>query len=260
MGSMAMSNEAERGMSYDRAFFSNISTGSRTSARKVLPVAMEVQRCRSIIDVGCGTGAWLAAAAESGVADVIGVDGGYVNLDQLEIPRERFVAADLSTLTFAALRAAPAVGDRRFDMAMSLEVAEHLPEAAAAGFVALLTSLSDVVLFSAAIPFQGGTAHLNEQFPSWWARHFASRGFMALDIVRDRVWDDASVEWWYRQNVMLFVASHHPAASLARPSVTLDRIHPVHYRRLVDWGLQGAASSGRLWSNQEQAMTATWPR
>lgn len=254
-----MSSEAERGMSYNRAFFSGISTGSRASARKVLPVAMEVQPYRSIIDVGCGTGAWLAAATELGVVDVTGVDGAYVNLDQLEIPRDRFVSADLSTLTREALRAVPAVGDRRFDMAMSLEVAEHLPHEAAAGFVALLTSLSDVVLFSAAIPFQGGTSHLNEQFPTWWARRFAHEGFVPLDIIRDRVWDDASVEWWYRQNVMLFVASKHPAASLARPSSTLDRIHPAHYRRVVDWGLTGAKASGRLWSNQEQAMTATWP-
>lgn len=254
-----MSDRTDHDGSYSHAFFSNISSGSRSSARKVLPIAMEVQPCRSMIDIGCGTGAWLAAAGELGVADTIGVDGAYVNPDQLEIPRDRFIAADLTALKADGLGAMPRMAGRRFDVAMSVEVAEHLPEASAAGFVALLTSLSDVVLFSAAIPFQGGVAHLNEQFPSWWARHFARHGYMALDLIRDRVWDDTSVEWWYRQNALLFVASHHPAASLARPTATLDRIHPAHYRRVVDWGLKCAVASGRHWSNQGQAMAATWP-
>lgn len=254
-----MSDQTDPSGSYNRAFFSNISSGSRLSARKVLPIAMEVQPCRSIIDIGCGTGAWLAGAAELGVGETIGVDGAYVDRNQLEIPAERFISADLTTLTVDALRAMPGVGGRRFDLAMSVEVAEHLPESSAAGFVALLTSLSDVVLFSAAIPFQGGVAHLNEQFPSWWAKHFARHGYMPLDLIRDRVWDETSVEWWYRQNVMLFVASHHPAASLARPAATLDRIHPAHYRRVVDWGMTCAKTASRTWANQDQAIAANWP-
>ncbi len=253
-----MSDQANPGV-YSKAFFSNIASGSRASAGKVLPIAMQLQPCRSIIDIGCGTGAWLAAARDMGVADVVGVDGAYVDRSQLEIPADRFVAADLATLTVEGVRAMPAVGARRFDMVMSVEVAEHLPESAAAGFVALLTSLADVVLFSAAIPFQGGNSHRNEQFPSWWARHFASRGYVALDTIRDRVWDDTSVEWWYRQNMLMFVASHHAAATLERPSSMLDRIHPAHYRRVVDWGMQCAKTAGRSWSNQEQAVAAAWP-
>ena len=56
--------------------------------------------------------------------------------------------------------------DRRFDLALSLEVAEHLPPECGSEFVQTLTDLSSVILFSAAIPFQGGTDHLNEQWPS----------------------------------------------------------------------------------------------
>ena len=98
-----MSDQPASGGVYDQAFFATIARGSRASALKVLPIAMEIQPCRSIVDIGCGTGAWLAAAAELGVNETVGVDGAYVDVGQLEIPRERFIAADLSSLTPASL-------------------------------------------------------------------------------------------------------------------------------------------------------------
>jgi len=254
-----MSDHSDATTAYNQQFFSNIAGGSRRSAHRVLPVVFELSRVRSIVDVGCGTGAWLAAAMELGVADVVGVDGAYVQRSQREIPAERFVEADLGGLTAAALGSHGAVGGRRFDLAMSLEVAEHLSEAAAAGFVSLLTSLAPMVLFSAAIPFQGGVGHQNEQFPSWWARHFASRGYVPLDVIRDRVWDDPSVEWWYRQNTILFVSSDHPAAGAPVSRGMLDRVHPAHYRRIVDWGMMHVNGTGRRWVSEEQALRAWWP-
>lgn len=254
-----MSDQSDATAAYNQRFFASISSGSRRSARRVLPLVYELTPVRSIIDIGCGTGAWLAAAMESGIGDVVGVDGAYVQQHQREIPAERFVEADLAMLTPETLRGRAAVGERRFDLAMSLEVAEHLPEASAAGFVALLTSLAPVVLFSAAIPFQGGTGHQNEQFPSWWAKRFAARGYVPLDVIRDRVWDDASVEWWYRQNTLVFVASDHPAASIPARGGMLDRVHPAHYRRIVDWGMDHVRGVGRRWVSEEQGLRAWWP-
>jgi hypothetical protein len=95
--------------------------------------------------------------------------------------------------------------EREFDLVLSLEVAEHLPEESAAGFSQSLARLGPIVLFSAAAPQQGGTGHLNEQWPSYWVRHFAQNGFTVVDCLRDRIWRDERIEWRYRQNLLLFV-------------------------------------------------------
>ncbi len=240
----AVSGEAIRKSDtpYTPQFMAAIATGSYQSAMRILPVAFELVCPRSVIDLGCGPGAWLKACRDLGVEDVVGVDGSYVETEKLVIPVSRFVAADLPDETPLSLASRLPDGPRRFDLAMSLEVAEHLPAAAAANFVDLLCSLAPVVLFSAAIPYQGGTNHVHERFPSFWQSQFARHDYVAIDAVRSRVWGDQTVEWWYRQNTLLFA---HPdtlagneklAQARGRTSDTaLDLIHPAHYQRIVDW-------------------------
>lgn len=227
---------------YTTEFMSAIASGSRQSAMRILPIAFELVCPRSVIDLGCGPGAWLNACRQLGVEDVVGVDGDYVQVAQLEIPASLFVPVDLPNETPASLAPRLPGGPRRFDLAMSLEVAEHLPPAAGGGFVDLLCSLAPVVLFSAAIPFQGGTNHLHECFPSFWQSHFARHGYLAIDAVRARVWDDQNVEWWYRQNTLLFASADalasNPKLAEARAKTgdgALDMIHPAHYQRVVAW-------------------------
>ena len=72
-------------------------------------------------------------------------------------------------------------------------------------FVADLVALAPVVLFSAAIPGQGGTDHINEQWQDYWARLFAKHDYVALDFLRLKFWNDSRIEWWYRQNIILYV-------------------------------------------------------
>jgi cyclopropane fatty-acyl-phospholipid synthase-like methyltransferase len=150
---------------------------------------------RSVIDVGCGQGTWLAVFREHGLEDVWGVDGDHVDRGQLEIPAEQFQAADLTH---------PLTVNRRFDLVVSLEVAEHLPAGCADDFIESLTRLGPAVLFSAAIPYQGGACHVNEQWPSYWTKRFQDRGYEPVDCLRRHVWEDARVEWWYAQNVLLY--------------------------------------------------------
>lgn len=228
---------------YTPGFYAGIADGSRRSALRILPLVFELVPHDSIIDVGCGVGSWLNAARQLGVHDVTGVDGDYVQREQLEIPADRFVAADLPGLTHRQLAERTPSGPRRYDLVLSLEVAEHLPPTAAGGFIDLLCALGPVVLFSAAVPFQGGTNHLNERFPSFWATHFARHGYLAVDAVRQRVWDDANVEWWYRQNTLLFASqealSRCNALSQWRQrtrDAAIDLIHPAHYQRVIEWG------------------------
>lgn len=182
---------------YDQDYYDAFSDVTRRSAEAIVPFLMELLSPRSVCDVGCGPGIWLAVFAEHGVGEVLGMDGDYVQRESLQIDPERFVAADLA-------HEVPAVG--RFDLALSLEVAEHLPEHAAGGFVEALVGLAPAVLFSAAVPGQGGRGHVNEQWPPYWQRLFKQHGYRLIDCVRPRIWDRGKVKFWYRQNMLLFAS------------------------------------------------------
>jgi len=198
--------------SYNDAFYRFLAVTSGASAHAVLPHLLDIIHPESVLDVGCGTGEWLKAFADAGVSDIQGVDGPWVNADALQIPRDCFRAVDLRV---------PIDLGRHFDLVVSLEVAEHIPHASADTFVDSLVRHGDIVLFSAAIPGQGGTFHVNEQWPEYWGKRFKARGYVGIDCVRPLVWEDPSVDYWYAQNVFLFVrdttlASH---ATLQRESL-----------------------------------------
>lgn len=211
-------------MKYGSAYFSAQKETLR-SARAVVPRIAEMVQPRSVVDVGCGIGVWLSGFVELGVTDIIGVDGAYVPRDLLVIPQDRFRAADLTQ---------PLQLGRTFDVALSLEVAEHLPGEVAGAFVASLTSLAPVVIFSAAIPIQGGRGHVNEQWQTYWARLFGEQGFVAVDAIRPEIWTCRDVDWWYRQNTIVYVREERLASykllAEARQRTDermLDIVHPV---------------------------------
>jgi SAM-dependent methyltransferase len=180
---------------YTTDFFDTIRDGARRSAEVVVPIVLETLKPTSVIDVGCGDGTWLSVFLEMGVKDVWGLDGDYVNVTQLRIPRGLFRPTDLSS---------PFMFERKFDLAMSLEVAEHLPPSSAKGFVESLSRLASLILFSAAIPLQGGTNHLNEQWPDYWVELFRTHDYLPIDFIRGRIWSNRKVEWYYSQNTILF--------------------------------------------------------
>ncbi|HMO50413.1 MAG TPA: class I SAM-dependent methyltransferase [Kiritimatiellia bacterium] len=169
---------------------------TRHSSARIVPLVLEWLAPRSVVDVGCGHGHWLKPFVDAGIADVRGMDGAYVDTNQLVFPREKFQVVDLN---------APPAADRRFDLAISLEVAEHLNPASSEPFVSLLTSLSDCILFSAAVPGQPGNDHINARWPGYWRKRFAAHGYVALDGLRPRIWHDEAVMMCYRQNTMLMV-------------------------------------------------------
>jgi SAM-dependent methyltransferase len=217
---------------YGDEFYLSNERGSGLSASRVVPVFLEVIAPRSVVDVGCGIGTWSAAFRERGITDIVGVDGAYVNRRNLRIDPGLFLARDLEE---------PLAIGRKFDLAVCVEVAEHLPESRSDGFVSDLVSLAPAVLFSAAIPRQGGHGHVNEQWPDYWERKFQRHGYVTLDFIRSAIWDDDAVEWWYRQNIVLYAHASYvrenPAlariAGQQRKTV-LRLVHPRLYEFLAD--------------------------
>ena len=169
---------------------------SRQSAQEIVPLVLELLNPESVVDVGCGIGVWLAVFKEYGIEDILGIDSVHVDERMLQIPVEKFLTADLEK---------PLCIGRQFGLVVSLEVAEHLPIKSARGFVKSLVNLGHVVLFSAAVPFQGGTRHLNEQWPDYWKQHFEEQGYVVIDVLRKRIWQNDKVKVYYRQNILLFV-------------------------------------------------------
>jgi SAM-dependent methyltransferase len=202
---------------YNPEFYNWQAAGSAASARVIVPMLTALIHPSSVLDVGCGVGGWVGTWLDSG-ADAIGVDGDYVPRDQLCIPADRFIDRDLS---------APLELGRRFDLVTCLEVVEHLPEQAAPTIVDSLCRHADVIAFSAAVPGQGGTGHVNERWPTFWAKLFADRGYRPYDLLRSRLWWDQRCEWWYRQNLLLYateeVAHEH---GWSEPTGPLDLVHP----------------------------------
>jgi SAM-dependent methyltransferase len=214
-------------MEYSPAFFESIADGSLRSAGIIVPLLIDTIRPTSVVDVGCGDGAWLHVFERHGVADVFGVDGDYVPRSQLRIPAQAFQAADLNQ---------PLRLERQFDLALSLEVGEHLPAATGPAFIESLVRLAPVVVFSAAIPGQGGTNHINEQWQGYWAALFVERGYRPVDCIRPSVWNHPDVELWYAQNCLVYVRedaldtySELRAVALQPAPSPLDVVHPRMY-------------------------------
>jgi len=183
---------------YTSDFFEVQMPISLRSARVILPKIFKVVKPNSILDVGCGTGVWLSVAQELGVNEIIGVDGDYVNRNSLAISPNNFLAKDLKI---------PFNLNKKFEMVICSEVAEHLPFDVANSFITTLTLHSDCILFSAAAPGQGGTYHINEQPQQFWVDIFKEKGFLPIDLLRKDIWVIPGVDWWYKQNMMLFVRS-----------------------------------------------------
>jgi SAM-dependent methyltransferase len=189
-----------------------------------LCVLFERQKPGSILDVGCGIGTWLRAAHDLGVSEVRGIDGQPRALGRLLIPADRFSCHDLRE---------PFDLGRKFDLVLCLEVAEHLPEAAAERLVRSLAAHGDTILFSAGCPGQPGQQHINCQWPEWWQALFNKQSYSCSDAIRWRLWPNRQIEPWYRQNV--FMATRDVDRAGAEPRV-LPVIHPDMMRVMSGLG------------------------
>lgn len=194
-------------------------TYNANAAAEIVPVVINLLHPKSVIDIGCGTGTWLSLFKQHGITDITGVDHPQTDFSLLKISKDKFIPADLSK---------PYRTNRKYDLVVSLEVAEHLSAAAADTYVETLVALGDVILFSAAIPYQGGEGHVNEQWPQYWMNKFGKHGYGFNDSIRQQVWLNSKVEWWYRQNIFLVINNRNANLPLKATQV-LPMVHPEHY-------------------------------
>lgn len=218
--------------SYSEGYYKNRHERTSYSANVILSLILEqVPTIQSAVDIGCGVGTWLSVLKEKGVRDIKGLDGKWVNQDLLEIPRNCFAAVDLGKM--------PIELSQRYDLAICLEVAEHLSPDLNNGLVASLAGLSDYVLFSAAIPFQGGRRHINEQWQHYWAEKFRAIGYDVHDFIRAKIWTDNHIPFPYRQNILFF--SKHPISARSvdvnSGAMPLDLVHPDN---ITQMGIRGS--------------------
>ncbi len=206
---------------YGADFYSFLGSFAARSARTVVPIVADALPVASVADFGCGQGAWLSVWQGTG-AEIVGLDGPYVDRARLLIPADAFWPVDL---------AAPLDLGRRFDLVQSLETAEHLPPSAAQDFVRTLAHHADHVLFSAAVTGQGGEHHVNEQKLEFWRALFAAEGYRPVDIVRPAVRDNPAVQRWYRCNTILYAN----LAGLGRLSAAAQRCIVEEGQPLVEY-------------------------
>jgi SAM-dependent methyltransferase len=185
---------------YDSEFYEKSVEGAAVrGAAKMAAAIIDDLKATSVIDVGCGTGALLAALRDRG-CQVYGLEYAEAALAYCRLRRLDVAKFDLENDDFTE--------GRVFDVAVSMEVAEHLPQKAADRYIDLLTRLSPIVVFTAAPPGQGGTDHVNEQPSSYWIARFRDHGFdLAVELsqrLRDRWKAAGDIEDWYHRNLMIF--------------------------------------------------------
>lgn len=231
-----MDIDADLSTIYDTTFFSRQKDESLSGATGMLPIVLDLlPKVNSIVDVGCGLGTWASVAQQlrPGIK-VLGVDGASRHRVPMRLRPHDFLSANITE---------PFLVEAKFDLAICLEVAEHISATDLDGLLENLTRLTPLILFSAAMPGQGGTCHVNEQWPSYWAARFQKYGFECADVIRPLVWNKGSIPVYYRQNAMFYVAAD---AKTMLPSGVgwggADLVHPELYERTRTARISGRAA------------------
>lgn len=212
---------------YRPVFYESIheeSVKSRDEVFKVLFQMGILNKGMSVVDAGCGLGSW-GFEIEKFELNYVGIDFG-VPEDKLVIPKDKYLDRDLK-IPFGGY------DKGNYDFALCLETLEHIEEEYADILIDNLCNLSDTILFSAAIPHQGGTNHVNEQWQSYWAKKFRERGYYPYWVeIREALWNNKDVGVWYRQNIVLYIRRPYEVENY-KQLYHFDCVHPEMYLNLM---------------------------
>lgn len=183
---------------YAHDLYRDHDAATRHSAQTVLALTLDMlPPVHSVVEFGCGVGTWLAAAKSLGVEHVLGYEGDGPDDGHLLVEADEFRRIDFATAT--------PLSSARHDLALSLDVAQHLPHAAVAPFIAALCGATDFVIFSAAAPGRGDTGPINKTWPAYWTDLFAEHDFAALDPFHEQNGYDGGIKSTYCKNTLLLV-------------------------------------------------------
>jgi len=209
---------------YSNDFYQERHKRTLVPAKIILEIVRgKLPAIKSAVDFGCGVGTWLSVLKGDGVNNIKGMEGAWVKEEFLQIKKEDFCIANLENKIKL---------DFKYDLAISLEVAEHLSAKVSSQFVESLTSASDFVLFSAGIPFQEGTNHINLQWQEYWAKLFMKKNYLPFDFIRKEIWKDKRVPVYYRQNILMYIKKNR--ISEVKNVIPIDSpfvsvVHPEFY-------------------------------
>lgn len=223
-------------------------THNLKSPKVIVPLLNDLIMPKSVVDIGCGVGTFLFTFKQAGVKEVMGIDGEWVNKDLLKnyLEAEEFWVRDLSKYILL----------KKYDLAICLEVAEHIEEADSDNLVKTLVNTSDVIVFSAAVPSQRGQHHKNEQWPTYWKTKFLKYQFIFHDILRPLLWNNPDVDYWYKQNIFLVTHRDYVFTKKAIQNISVNAfdniIHPdafikrsILYENIIN-GNMSAGFYGKL--------------
>jgi len=183
---------------YDSRFFTNTIKLEEPSARAIADILIRHFQPRSIVDIGCGCGIYLAALAKKGV-EILGYDGSPAAV-AMSLAGDKIKLYDLCE---------PLSLDKKFDLCLCIEVAEHLPAKCADALLQTLTCAADKIIFTAATPGQGprSIGHINEQPHEYWVEKFKKLGFdlnLKLTQKIKAEMEEREAVWWVVKNLMIF--------------------------------------------------------
>lgn len=182
---------------YDENFYKINAKESYESARLVIDIFKKYYNPHSVIDLGCGVGTWLKAWQENGANEILGVDANQMPENMLYISRKNLHVVDFENSSFNV--------DKKYDLAQSLECLEHISPQNEDKILSILYKASDLVLFSAAIPMQVGTNHINCHKLQYWVDKFKDKGYKCYDIIRPEcIKKNIKIGSWYMQNILVF--------------------------------------------------------
>jgi SAM-dependent methyltransferase len=231
---------------YDHSL--NLHTPAAPAA--IAKIILEEYPVSSILDVGCGTGVWLQEFMRLNIMDVYGIDGVSVEGREFFANKDLFKCVDLRNNWDL---------ERDFDLAICLEVAEHLPPESAHSLIRSICTHSNLIVFSAACPHQGGQGHINCQWPAYWQAIFNDNNFSCADSLRPKIWQESFPEYWYKQNIFVAIRD---GANAGREDRLLPLVHPQHLQGWVNlYENQNALINGkhglRVSSAQAMKMAST---